>query len=215
MWILNVLERAALRIEYLLVASVLGREILGPYFALRSVVEGVLGLLVVPVQTVVFGYYCRSDIKSYLHPILKYGATFALGLAVLGFAGGIVVGPTLFLWILGPEYQVAIPAIAGLIFYSLCVFWYENVKVLSMAVDRHMVGVSGRLVQLLVLVIALPFMTAAWGPQGIANGLALAGFALAAVSTLLFAWSTPREVEARVLGSSRNRTPYKDTHSNT
>jgi Polysaccharide biosynthesis protein len=198
MWVLNVLERAALRIEYLLVASLLGREILGAYFALRSVIEGVLGLLVVPVQTVVFGYYCRSDVKSYVSRILNCGAPFALGLAVLGFTAGIVAGPTLLVWILGAEYQVAIPAIAGLAFYSFCVLWYENVKVLSMSIDHHIVGVSGRLAQLLVLVIALPFMAAVWGLQGIGNGLALAGFALAAVPTLLFAWSTPREVTVRL-----------------
>jgi hypothetical protein len=162
------------------------------------VIEGVLGLLVVPVQTVVFGYYCRSDVKSYVSRILNYGAPFALGLAVLGFTAGIVAGPTLLVWILGAEYQVAIPAIAGLAFYSFCVLWYENVKVLSMSIDHHIVGVSGRLAQLLVLVIALPFMAAVWGLQGIGNGLALAGFALAAVPTLLFAWSTPREVTVRL-----------------
>jgi O-antigen/teichoic acid export membrane protein len=191
MWILNVLERAALRIEYLLVASLLGREVLGAYFALRSVVEGMLGLLVVPVQTVVLGYYCRSNIKNYVSPILNYGGASVLGLALLGFAAGIVAGPTLLVWILGAEYRVATPAIAGLVFYSFCVLWYENVKVLSMSHDRHIVGVSGRLGQLLVMVVGLPLMAAAWGLHGIGNGLALAGFALAAVPTLLFARSAP------------------------
>jgi O-antigen/teichoic acid export membrane protein len=191
MWILNVLERAALRIEYLLVASLLGRDILGSYFALRSLVEGVLGLLVVPVQTVVFGYYCRSNIKNHVSPILNYGAPFVLGVAVLGFAASIVAGPTLLVGILGAEYQVATPAIAGLVFYSVCVLWYENVKVLSLSLDRHILGVSGRLMQLLVLVIGMPLMAAAWGLHGIGNSLALAGFALAVVPTLLFAMSAP------------------------
>lgn len=196
MWILNVLERAALRIEYLLVALLLGRDILGAYFALRSVVEGMLGLLVVPVQTVVFGYYCRSNIKNYVSPILNYGAPFVLGLAVLGFAAGIVAGPTLLVWILGAEYRVAAPVIAGLVFYSFCVLWYENVKVLSMSLNRHIVGVSGRLGQLLMMVVVLPLMAAAWGLHGIGNGLALAGFALAVVPTLLFARSVPSRARA-------------------
>jgi hypothetical protein len=186
-WMLNVLERAALRIEYLLVASLVGREVLGAYFALRSMVEGVLGLLVIPVQTVVFGYYCRSNIKHLVAPILRYGAPFLVGLALLGFVAGIVAGPTFLIWTLGAKYQVAIPAIAGLIFYSFCVLWYEHVKVLSMSVGRHSVGVPGRIVQLLVLVIGLPSMAAAWGLYGIGNALALAGLALAVVPTLIFA----------------------------
>jgi hypothetical protein len=193
MWILNVLERAALRIEYLLVASLLGRDILGAYFALRSLVEGVLGLLIVPVQTVVFSYYCRSNIKNYVSPILNYGAPSVLALAALGFAASIVAGPTLLVWILGAEYQAATPAIAGLVFYSFCVLWYENVKVLSLSLDRHSVGVSGRLVQVLLLVIGLPLMAATWGLHGIGNGLALAGFGLAALPTLLFVRAAPRE----------------------
>jgi O-antigen/teichoic acid export membrane protein len=186
-WALNVLERAALRLEYLVVAAFLGRELLGIYFAIRSIVEGFLGFMVTPIQTVLFAHYCRTRSASSLRPQLALGLPVTLGVAAVCYALGFLFGDALATLLLGLKYRHAAQAIGGLAFYAICMIWFENVKVLSMSRDMHVAGVPARLAQLAVLLVATPVAAHRCGLTGVGASVALAALLPALIATRLLA----------------------------
>lgn len=162
MWGLNMLERAVLRIEHALMGWFFGKESLGMYFVVRGLVEGLLGFLVTPVQTVLYSHYCRLQERGRLRPrlprrpVLIYFGVCALAIFVSYPLAGSVLSLAL-----GGAYVPMHPIVVGLVAYASAVLFFENLKVLSMARNRHDRLLRARLAQLLTVVLVF-YPLAVW-----------------------------------------------------
>lgn len=187
MWGLNFLERVALRLDYAVVGMLFGKEMLGMYFVIRSLVEGVLGFLIQPVQTVLYAHYCRQQ-----DPLgVGVGPLSRLGLAYWG----VCVALSLMSWfaapwglnhLLGQEYSPAYPIMPGLVLYAGMVLWYENVKVLAMSRHLHHWMIFARLTQLGVFLLMVYPLVNTLGILGAGMATGVGGGALAAMASILY-----------------------------
>ena len=96
LWALNVLEKCIQRVEYLTLGIVTSASDVGVYFAIRSIFDGIYGVLSLPIQSVLFSHLCRDDRKDrFLKSITSTRAirtliTTLLGVAVAGLGGFLV-----------------------------------------------------------------------------------------------------------------------------
>jgi len=181
MWGLNLLERVALRLDYALIGILFGKEIMGMYFVVRGLVEGVLGFLVTPVQTVFYAYYCRLQDKTRIISIILKRLSFAYyGICLLLVVISFYVTPKILPLLLGVDYQGAFLIVPGLVVYAGSILWFENLKVLAMSQHKHHTMVAARLMQIGILLLSIYPLTKAFGLLG-------AGFA-SGVSALALGW---------------------------
>ena len=186
LWALNMTERLVFRLDYGLVGFLLGKEVLGAYFVVRGLVEGMLGFLVNPVQTVLFAHYCHAEdtgidrIATRRRVVSLY---FASSAGAAAFAW--VFGPKLLTWFIGGAYAEASAMLPALVVYASAILWFENQKVLAMSRLRHHRVVYARLLQIAAyLVLALPAIHY-FGIVGASIATAAGGVALALTSTRL------------------------------
>lgn len=186
MWGLNVLERIALRLDYALVGMLLGKETLGMYFVVRGLVEGLLGFLVSPIQTVLYAYYCRLQDNSRLKWRVSEGTSIAYwGGCILLATFSYYVAPYGIIMLLGETYLLAHAIVPGLVLYAGGILWYENVKVLAMSQHWHHRVLVARFVQLIVMLIVIYPLTKELGIFGAGMASAAGAIALAISAWIL------------------------------
>lgn len=184
MWALNGLERIILRIDFTLVGWTFGKEFLGMYFVVRGLIEGVLGFLVTPVQTVVYSYYCRVGTEGALRILPRHGVIFACALfCVASLVLSIGISGSLIEHLLGVAYLPVQGVVLGLLIYAVFTLLFENLKVSAMAQDRHSRLVVARVAQLVVLAVTFYPLSVSIGILG--SGLASA---FGSIALLGVAW---------------------------
>lgn len=183
MWGLNILERLALRLDYMLVAILLGKELLGMYFVVRGLVEGLLGFLVNPIQTVLYAHYCRMRHEAQLHwgsdgriSAVYWGACILLAVLSYFFA------PYTISMLLGEPYRTAYVIMPGLVVYCGGILLYETLKVMAMSQSRHSKLIMARISQIVVVSITIYPLTQSFGLFGASLATAAGATALAAVA---------------------------------
>jgi O-antigen/teichoic acid export membrane protein len=186
LWALNALEKLVQRAEYLVLAVVVPLSDVGTFYAVRSLFDGVHGMLMVPVQTVLFAFMSRGygvgSVLSLLRPSWRLAQAVGAGIATALLMG--LITP-LFPMLLGPRYQT--PAALPIAFTALIILlsYFELVKVTMMSQGRHLTLIAGRLLQLGVLAAAIPALAATGGMQAAAFAPVLAALVLCAVAWLV------------------------------
>ena len=185
LWPLNVLERLALRLDYAVVGWLFDLETLGIYFAVRGMVEGALGFVLSPIQTVLYAYYCRlPDINGVVDTILRKdrlsltGAGTVVMMVLLQAGGDQIVAVTL-----GPHYGNGHVLLGGLALYAVSVTWFEHVKVLAMSQGNHHPMTIARMIQLGLSLCLIYPLVRLLGLTGAGLSAGLAAAAMATVST--------------------------------
>lgn len=184
LWGLNALEKLALRLDYAFVGILFDKNVLGIYFAVRGLIEGALGFLVSPIQTVLYAFYCRMRTHpAQLTPSLHQGAGLMLAAVLVLGAGAFFTGPWWVETLLTERYAPGHTLLGGLVLYAGAMVWFENMKVLAMSRNIHRLLVVPRLAQVGVAVsITLPLVRF--------GGLAGAGFAAGLSALVLAAFAT-------------------------
>lgn len=197
LWALNVLEKLALRIDYAFVGFILGKEELGIYYAIRGLVEGVLGFIIYPVQTVVYSFYCRlEDVSEFVRLYLGKAILGAIGLATVTVFGTFAIGPAIVFVIFGQGYQTGDKLFPGLVLYAFGLMWFENIKVLALSQNRHQAMQLGRIAQLGISVILIFPLARLLGLSGAGISAGLGAVALAVLSTrLLLQWRSQLQTD--------------------
>ncbi len=185
MWALNFMERFILRIDYALVGLVLGKEMLGIYFVIRGMLEGVLGFLIQPVQTVLYAHYCDTKNFNGKHLLDRFAISYWIALIFASIVAWFVASE-LFEYLLGSEYRIGASVMPGLVFYAGTVLWFENIKVISMAMNIHHELLYARVAQLVMFLAIFYPLIASAGITGAGLATAFAGLALAFTATKLF-----------------------------
>ncbi|MCC6134845.1 MAG: oligosaccharide flippase family protein [Gammaproteobacteria bacterium] len=186
LWALNLTERLVLRLDYGVVAFLLGKEVLGTYFVVRGIVEGMLGFLVNPVQTVLFAHYCHTEHAAMARKATHRRVVFLYIAACVGAAAfAWVFGPKLLDWLVGSAYAEAGAMLPALVVYAGAILWFENEKVFAMSRLRHHRVVYARLFQIAILLILVFPAIYFYGIVGASIATATGGVALALTSTML------------------------------
>lgn len=183
MWGLNLMERVIFRLDYALVGAIFGKELLGMYFVLRGLVEGVLSFLIAPIQTVLYTYYCRLEKQAQLSWPIPSRAAFAYWAAVsLAAVLGGYLSPVITL-LLGEAYKMIYVIVPSLVLYAGSVFWFENAKVWFMAQQLHQKLILARSIQFMVL-LATIYPLALWFQiLGASIATAMGALSLAAMAS--------------------------------
>lgn len=184
LWALNLTERLMYRLDHGLVGLLLGKEVLGAYFVVRGLVEGILGFLVTPIQTVLYTHYCRLEhggrAKRMSDRRMMVG--FALALTALGVLAW-AIGHEVLTWLLGLAYADMAVILPSLAIYAGAILWFENEKVRAMACLRHHRVVIARIVQIVLYLLLVFPAIHFFGVGGAGAATAAAGVVLALVAT--------------------------------
>ena len=152
---LNLLERLILRLDYLIVENIFGINNLGIYYSIRSIFEGIYGLVILPVQTVMLSFYARYNNKKELIFKLHKYCYYLFALFPLVFLIEQFNFTFLIEFFIGEEYVNGSSLISGLVMYYISMIWFENIKSLAISLNVHFVAVYSRIVQLFILPILL------------------------------------------------------------
>ena len=185
LWPLNLLERLVLRLDYAVVGWLFDLETLGIYFAVRGMMEGALGFLLSPIQTVLYAYYCRlSDIRGVVDTVLRKDRLALTGMGTIAMMSVLQAGGDhLVAWTLGPRYGAGHVLLSGLALYMVSVIWFEHLKVLAMSQGNHHPMTIARMIQLgLSLGLIYPLVRA-FGLRGAGISAGVAACAMAIAST--------------------------------
>ena len=180
LWVNNVLEKLTLRLDYAIVGYLLGRDGMGIYFTLRGIVEGVLGFVVIPVQTIFYAYCCRvNDHKvSQLKPE-KWMSVFPIGM-ILCVALALAFGEDVTAKLFGTAFVAGAALLPGFMLYAWAILWFEMIKAQAMSRNQHRHIATVRVMQLIgIALITMPLIRnwgywgAGWASGGLAAMLAL------------------------------------------
>jgi O-antigen/teichoic acid export membrane protein len=195
LWALNVMEGLVFRIDYGIVGVIFGKEVLGVYFVIRGLVEGILGFLVTPVQTVLYTYYCGVDETFQQGTGQQRRVTYiyvATGATITVLAW--IFSPAAIGKLLGQRYADASVLVPGLVIYAAGILWFENVKVRAMSQYRHNKLVYARMLQMgayLVLIFPSAYF---FGIGGAGLATAAGGAVLAFSSYWLYEGANPSDL---------------------
>jgi len=197
LWALNLTERLVHRLDHGIVGLLLGKEVLGAYFVVRGLVEGILGFLVNPIQTVLFTHYCRLEQGGAAsrmpgHRLIVGYVLACAGAALLAWA----IGTDLLTRLLGGAYSGMGVILPSLVIYAGAILWFENEKVRAMARLRHQGVVLARMVQIVLYLLSIFPAIHFFGVGGAGAATAAAGVALALAATWI-AWRKGRHVPDR------------------
>lgn len=186
LWGLNVLERLVVRLDYALVGLLFGAEQLGIYFAIRSLIDGLTGFLVQPIQTVLFAHHCHDPNDSGRWGWSGRSAAVSFGAAVGGLALiAWVFAPWAIQILLGSIYVPGAALLPGFILLSGSTLLFESTKVAAMAAGTHRRAVWARLAQLAVLVPLVMVFGRTFGLAGAGWASGLAGLVLVGSDALV------------------------------
>jgi O-antigen/teichoic acid export membrane protein len=156
-WQLTLLERIALRADYAIVSQLLGASSFGVYYQVRSLVDGALGFLLDPIQTVLYTHYCRMEhaLEAFRRTVQRWLLpAIVMTLAVLLILLTTTVGGWFVALMYGPEWRAGGALFAGFAVYMAAMISFEHAKVVSIAVQVPRPAILGRLLQM-VLIAAL------------------------------------------------------------
>ena len=181
---LNLLERLILRLDYLIVESIFGLHSLGIYYSIRSIFEGIYGLTILPVQTVMLSFYARYDNKKELifklHKYCYYlFALFPIVFLIEKFNFNFLIE-----FFIGEEYIKGSSLISGLTMYFISMIWFENIKSLAISMNVHFVALYSRIVQLFVLPLLLYVLCNFYDFLGAGLATGISSLLLAFLTTL-------------------------------
>lgn len=183
LWALNTLEKLALRLDYALVGVFFDKEIMGIYFAVRGLIEGALGFLVSPIQTVLYSFYCKVHLPAQVRSKLIQGALLlCAGIGALECLF-FFVGPWLVQSVFSEKYRSGEVLFMGLVLYAGAMLWFENLKVMAMSRNMHRILVLPRLAQLATTLATTVLLIKVAGLRGAGLAAGLSACLLALVST--------------------------------
>lgn len=184
LWGLNAMEKVALRIDYALVGFLIGKDELGIYYTIRGLVEGLIGFVVSPIQTVVYSFYCRlHDVSELVNHLLDKGIIMAFVGAALTIPSIFVLGPSIVSVLLGEAYGDGNNLLPGFVLYAFGLIWFENIKTLAVSQNLHHSMQLARLTQLVIsLALIFPFVRL-FGLGGAGTSAGIASICMAIVST--------------------------------
>jgi O-antigen/teichoic acid export membrane protein len=185
LWALNVLEKCVQRVEYLALGLVTSTTNVGVYFAIRSIFDGIYGVVSVPIQTVLFAYLCRNARKDQLFACLN--STRVRRVLLPALAGVALVGALstpLFALLLGARFTAHWTLTAAFATLVASLLLFELMKIAMMALGRHRALLPARGAQLLALMIAVPALGQWAGVSGAAVAAMLAAFMLLLTAAL-------------------------------
>jgi O-antigen/teichoic acid export membrane protein len=184
LWKLNALEKLALRLDYALVGMFLGKESLGVYFAVRGLVEGGLGFILSPVQTVLYAFYCRAqNVPSILNMILGKGLAYLACGTLAAMLVSLILGPIFIRLLLGEQYSEGSYLLVGLAAYALGIVWFENLKVLAVSRNSHKAMVLVRVLQIAISIILIYPLLKVAGLTGAGISAGISAIAMAVIAT--------------------------------
>jgi O-antigen/teichoic acid export membrane protein len=188
LWPLNVVERLVLRLDYAVIAWLFDLETLGTYFAVRGIVEGGLGFLLSPIQTVLYAHYCRlPDVKTVVQTLFRKDHLILMGLLIGGAMVMLqTIGKPIVAFTLGPEYGGGSALLGGLTLYAVSVVWFEHMKVLAMSRGSHHPMTIARMSQLAVSVVLIYPFVQLFGLAGAGLSAGIAATVMAILSTWIF-----------------------------
>lgn len=183
---LNLFERVTSKVDVLIIKSLWGQEFVGQYFSIKNIFDGILGFLLFPIQTVLYGFYCKNKyenififkkIKRVTVPIV------CLLIAILILSSSSIVESSKFT----KGFNTNVYIISGLFIYTISILLFENIKVYFISQNISFIGVTSRILQLLVQVFIYYFIL----QNGINNSnftlLISLPFLLLIISTLIIA----------------------------
>ena len=185
MWALNFLENIIKRLDFAIFGLLAGKEALGIYFTIRNVVDGLLGFVLNPVQTVLLSYYARlkKSVGYFKYLIIKISIVYLpISIAIV-----IVV------WLLkkqainillGSQYYTGEAFLVGLSIYFLMI-WFENIKVFAMAERIHHIMIFPRVLQVIIYFIIIYPMFNNFGYSGASIATGVAAIVLSISSTII------------------------------
>ena len=170
---LNILERVAQRIDYAIVRILLSEVDLGIYYAIRGIMEGILGFIVFPIQTVIYSYYTKLDNKIQLFQKINSYNWLLLVVVVIGLLLTKVDFSFLIDILFGEEFISGNYLLAGLFIYFFSIIWFENFKVFSIAIEIQSATIISRVIQVITSLIFVTLFTWLYGftGAGLASGL--------------------------------------------
>ena len=195
-WYLNLLERGALRSDYALAAFALGQPNIGIYFQVRALVEGVLGFLVNPIQTVIYAFYCKHKnrmvlfqkiMKRALIPVVLLASILFLSFSMTSTGGQMIA------FLLGADWQAGGAMLAGMSLYFCAIVVFEHTKVIAIAERKKKMAIIGRFAQIILLALLVIPLASVYGVGGAAIASAAGATLLAIISTLLLLRSEPKK----------------------
>ena len=159
LWALNVLEKCIQRVEYLTLGIVTSASDVGVYFAIRSIFDGIYGVLSLPIQSVLFSHLCRDDRKDrFLKSITSTRAIRTLITTLLGVAvAGSLLAP-LFSVLLGSHFSAHWGLSASFATLVAGLLMFELIKITMMSFNRHRALLAARGAQLLMLMMGIPVL---------------------------------------------------------
>ena len=143
-------ERIIQKGDQLIVGVFLGKEILGVYFVLKNLFDGFLNFLTAPIQTVMFSYFIHENIRfKMVTYIKKYFIPVTIGVLLIVGCVWKINFAALLSFIYGKGFKFSNTAILFFILYSYFILAFEVMKIYSVSMDRQIIPIRARLVQIL------------------------------------------------------------------
>ncbi len=164
-YVLNLQEKVLQRGDQFVLSYFLTPANLGNFYVLKNFFDGILNFLITPVQTVLYSYFVKTDIKRRVNVFVA--KRFHIIMSVVAFACIIYFldFSRLLEVIYGADFTFSALSVALFTIYAISVLMFEVLKVFSMSVDRQELSIKARTFQIVlffsVLLIivsnALPF----------------------------------------------------------
>lgn len=183
LWSLNALEKGVQRTEYILLGAVAAPSAVGVYYAIRSVFDGLYGVLATPIQTVFYAFLCRrNETNRAAPPALARAAIWRLA-ALAAVAALAAAAATPGLVLLFGEAFAAPPSLpAAFAWLLVAALAFEWIKVSAMAAGLHQRLARARWLQLAVLLVGIGTLGSVWGVSGAALAAAVGATILVATA---------------------------------
>jgi O-antigen/teichoic acid export membrane protein len=177
-WGINLVSATVTRLDYWLVAAVLGQPSIGLYYQIRALVDGVLTTALTLIQSVLFSYFSSQPDKpssDFLKPKPLVAAYLVAFFAMLLAA---VLGRFVVHLVLGPQWAAGAPALVGLAGYVVLRLCYE--VLISFAKSKHLQRrvLESQVIGIVVQLVTIPIFI--WCCSLLGAGIASA-FAAAAI----------------------------------
>lgn len=199
MWKLNVMERIALRSDYVIAGALLGSGTFGLYFQIRGLLEGLLGYVLSPIQTVWFAFLCHATNRAKLAAkVVMLAIVLGVPAAILLAVAASIYGQALVIALLGRDWGKGHVLLPSLVMYALGIVVFELMKVRAMADGNHDRIVICRVMQIAVATITSIVLIRKFGLLG--AGIATATGALVAAGASLLVGGGPRKEERHAVG---------------
>lgn len=184
MWVLNFLDQVIHRLDFAIFGFLAGKEALGIYFTIRSIVEGFLGFILNPVQTVLLSYYTRLEKSAgYFSYLIKKILAIYLPVSIVLIIIIWFFKVSAIHLLLGDQYLIGEALLSGLAIYFFSIIWFENIKVFTISERIHHRMILPRISQLIGYLIFIYPLISYFGFFGAGFATGIGALILAISST--------------------------------